>query len=231
MNKKGFTLIELLMVIVIISLLGGIAIVGVKVFLSRGEKDYYNILEENMLLAGNDYFSDHRDELPIGSYVNEVSLGELVENKYIEQVVDVTGKACNSGRVYAYKENNKYRYEVCLECDDYKSDGKFCDDTNKIITVTAMTENTKKTYNLLDSFEKVGYTNGENVLVTFSMRNLNVVNYVIENTETKSIKSCIVTNNTLCTATINLTGKYKVTAYGKQNQILADDLYFNVKIA
>ena len=69
----------------------------------------YNTIENNVLLTGNDYFEDHRSQLPIGSEMSEVTLSDLVNGKYMEPVKDVDGNPCDEGTVYAYRENNKYR--------------------------------------------------------------------------------------------------------------------------
>ena len=124
--KKGFTLIELLMVIVIISLISVIGVVSFNKFFSVGEKDYYDSLENNIKLAGSDYYIDHRSEFPNLGDISEISLGALVESNYIEPIVDSNGNSCTNGKVYAYKENGKYVYEVCLLCDNYQSDGNYC---------------------------------------------------------------------------------------------------------
>ena len=124
--KKGFTLVELLVVIMIIGLIGVIGIVAFKSVFSNGEANYYDSLESNIKLAGSDYYVDHRDKLPNIGDTSEISLGDLVESNYIDPVLDSNGNVCTNGKVYAYKENGKYVYEVCLLCDNYQSDGKYC---------------------------------------------------------------------------------------------------------
>ena len=130
--KNGFTLVELLVVIVLISILGGIGFIALNKFLNIGKKNYYNSLENNILIAGNDYYIDHRYKLPDDDNLSEITLGDLVDSNYIEEIKDSEGNPCNNGKVYAYRENNKYVYEVCLICDNYQSDGKYC----KKITVS-----------------------------------------------------------------------------------------------
>ena len=107
MNKKAFTLIELLVTILIISLLSGTIMFFTSSIYKTNEERYYDAIESNILLAGNDYFSDHRDELPTGSNYSEVSLANLIDNKYIEPVADTNGNVCRNGSVFAYRENNK----------------------------------------------------------------------------------------------------------------------------
>ena len=81
MNRRGFTLVEVLVTIVIIALLSGIGIVSYRSLFGLGEENYYESVENDVLLASNDYFTDHRDQLPVeGQYV-KISLAELVEKK------------------------------------------------------------------------------------------------------------------------------------------------------
>ena len=127
MNKKGYTLIELLSVIVIIGLVIGIVMFAISVVLSGSKEKYYKSIENNILLASNNYFEDYRYMQPINDDISEVSIIDLVEKKYIEIIKDSSGNECTNGKVYAYRENNNTAYKVCLECNDYKSEGSFCD--------------------------------------------------------------------------------------------------------
>ena len=118
MNKKGFTLIELLIVIGIISLISAVGILSYKTFFDRSKEKYYENIESNIKLAGSDYFLDHRDLLPYDDGVGEVSLGDLIDNNYLEPVKDSNGNICRNGKVYAVRENNKYSYKVELHCEE-----------------------------------------------------------------------------------------------------------------
>ena len=127
MKKNGFTLVELLVSIALVALLGGIAVISYQTFFSSAEETYYKTIESNIMLAASDYFTDHRDELPVGDGYSDVSINKLVSARYIEQVVDSNGKSCNNGTVYAYREDNKYKYEVCLySCGNHISKGNHC---------------------------------------------------------------------------------------------------------
>ena len=125
MNKKGFTLVELLVTIVIISIISGLCVVAYSEFFNRSNPLFYQALEENIELAASDYVLDHRDITPIGNETLEINLGDLEDEKYVEKVIDVNGKQCN-GKIIVFRENKKYRYEVCLDCGTYKSSGPHC---------------------------------------------------------------------------------------------------------
>jgi len=64
-NKNAFTIIELLVTFVIITLVGGIGISSFNNIFSGVDKNYYQKLEQSLLLSENDYFESHREELPI----------------------------------------------------------------------------------------------------------------------------------------------------------------------
>ena len=231
MKKNGFTLIELLAVIVIIAIIGGVGVVSYQNFFGTSEEKYYSVLESDILLAGNDYYLDHRDQLPVENYFSAVSLNELIESKYLEPVKDSSGNICTKGTVYAYKENSKYNYEVCLECGGYKSNGTYCNGAvSKKITVVAQTKDSKVNYNAQASYNNATYTNNENVIVTFSMQGFNVSRYEAESTKANIKRSCNVRSNNSCSVEIDESSTYKVVAYDENNEEIATT-HINVKIA
>lgn len=63
-NNKGFTLIELLIVVVLISIISGVAISSVGTTMSVSKKESYNIMKDNIIMAGY-------------NYINECTLGSL----------------------------------------------------------------------------------------------------------------------------------------------------------
>ena len=124
MNKKGFTLIELLVTILIIAMISGLCVVSYTKIFNRSNPVFYKAIEENLELAANDYVLDHRNMAPISGEA-EINLGDLVEEKYSEKVIDIDGNTC-SGKIIVFRENKKYKYEVCLDCGKYKSSGPHC---------------------------------------------------------------------------------------------------------
>ena len=234
MNKKGFTLIELLAAIVLIALLGGIGIVSYRTIFKSSEERYYNAIESNMVLAGNDYFEDHRNELPVGSEYKEVTLTTLVNSKYMEEVKDTEGGVCTTGSVFAYRENNKYKYEACLSCGEYESSGRFCNTVaSRVIEVHARRESSENyDYDALRSYNSQVYTNNENVIVNLSMASeYDIERYVAINVSDSSIQqSCMVSENNTCEIELDETGSYRVVAYDDENNEISSR-YVNVKIA
>lgn len=127
-KEKGYTLIEVLAVLVILSILLGIAIPAVAGYLKRGTRAYYNGIETDVLAAGRDYLLDYKSLYPreIGN-ATVVTLDELTENKYIDVPKDEDGNPCDGTVTVVKKGTNNYEYHVCLKCGDhFTSDDKEC---------------------------------------------------------------------------------------------------------
>ena len=121
-DKKGFTLIELLATIIILGLLTSLAYVAISSILNRGHESYYSSQEEMLILAGREYFADHRNELPdeIGE-TSTVTLQVLIKEKYIDPIKDRNDEACNnvkSGVTVQKYSDRDYQYYVFLACDN-----------------------------------------------------------------------------------------------------------------
>ena len=233
MNKKGFTLIELLAAIVIIALLGGIGIISYRTIFKTAEERYYSAIESNMMLAGNDYFEDHRSELPVGSEYKEVLLSTLVNSKYMEDVKDTKGNICTTGSVFAYRENNKYKYEACLTCGEYESQGRFCNTVaSRVIDARGRKASSEEyNYDVLKSFNSQTYTNDENVYVLLTMaEEYEVEHYVATNINDNSIQTECMAQNGSCEIEVESTGTYRIIAYDENNKEVSSR-YINVKIA
>ena len=129
-NKKGFTLIEVLAVIVILAVIAGLIIPNIKRYKDKGNKEYYDKLKDNVVLAAKDYYSNHPEELPRGQvtyvdgvkvrlYTTELSLQNLINNNYLtNEVVDTQGNSCvtTDSKVVVTNINDVYAYHVCYFC-------------------------------------------------------------------------------------------------------------------
>ena len=125
LKNKGFTLVELLATIIILGLLVSIAYVSVSSILNSGDDSYYESQENMLVLAGREYYADHRSELPreIGDTSN-VSLETLVEENYIEQITDKDGNNCDNdnSEVTVQKITEKdFQYYGTLICGAYQT--------------------------------------------------------------------------------------------------------------
>jgi len=228
-NKKGFTLIELLVSFIIMAFLLGIGVVSYRFIIDRVAANYYNTLEEELLLAGSDYFTNHREDKPLSGY-SAVYIDELVDEKYIETLKDRNGKVCsasNDSKVYIYKTEKGYDYEVCLVCNDYKTKGTYCDGIAMgVINISAVKED-GTSYNPLLSYENNSWSNSD-VTVTFSV-NVPVSEFVITNTKNGTKNSCTDINDKSCSMVFNETSTYNVKAYNEGVEV-APEKGFNIKI-
>ena len=123
---NGFTLIELLATIIILGILSTAVFVGVNYLLKNSQARYYETLEDMIILAAKDYYSDYHSQLPTETgAMSEVSVEQLVKLKYLDPVYDHKKKLCDveNSLVKVVKEkNNHYAYYVALICDNHKSD-------------------------------------------------------------------------------------------------------------
>ena len=122
-KKKGFTLVELLATIIILGLLVTIAYVSVTSILDRGNDSYYESQENMLVLAGREYFADHRSELPkeIGD-TSTVTLETLIKEKYIDPIKDKDENVCdekNSGVTAQKITDRDFQYYGMLVCPNY----------------------------------------------------------------------------------------------------------------
>ena len=125
MDRKGFTMIELLATIIILGLLVSLAYFGVRGILDRGNNSYYASQEDMLILAGREYYADHRGELPkdVGKTAS-VTLETLINESYIDPIKDRNEKDCNkkttSVTVQKITERD-YQYYTTLTCDEYET--------------------------------------------------------------------------------------------------------------
>lgn len=228
-NRKGYTMVELLVAFVIIAFILGIGVVSYRFIIDRIEANYYDTLEEELLLAGSDYFTNHREDKPLSGY-SAIQIDELVGDKYIETLKDRKGNVCDrndKSRVYIYKTSVGYGYEACLFCNEYEPDGAYCNNVAQgVINISASKEG-GGSYNPLLSFANASWSNSD-VTVTFSV-NVPVTEFVITNTNNGETKVCDSIVNKSCSMKFSDTSTYKVQAYNESNEV-APEKGFNVKI-
>lgn len=149
-NKKGFTLIEVLAVIIILAVIAGLIIPNIKRYRDRGNKEYYDKLKDNVILAAKDYFSNHPEELPRGQMGEEkdvegnthsvliynmiLDANKLVDGNYLtNQVADENGNNCITNKSNIIVRNNgknSYSYGLCDICSSKIENDKDCNVAN-----------------------------------------------------------------------------------------------------
>lgn len=122
MKKRGFTLIELLAVIVITGILTTIILISISTLLEKNKKNFYKTLEQNLIVAGKEYYNKYPDKKPksYNNNLSKITFSDLNTEKYISKIYDYSGKGTCTGNVVAYLSiaNNKVNYYACFdECD------------------------------------------------------------------------------------------------------------------
>ena len=131
-NKMGFTLVELLAVISILSILMGLAYMGVSRYLNKARNATYEDFEVSIEDAVNNYLIDHSGDIPNEGEYYKIEVAKLICEGYLDSLEDPanSSKTCISDS-YAliYRgEDTSFNMDVgsgtCLKCSKYKS--PFC---------------------------------------------------------------------------------------------------------
>ena len=124
-NNKGFTMVELLAAVTILGILATIAIVSVTNTMEKSHKEYDEKQNKLFTTAAQTYFTDNRSELPKKLLTtNTVTLKKLIEENYIEEIVDYKKKAYDKEKSVATIKKTgagKYMYYSTLVREDGKS--------------------------------------------------------------------------------------------------------------
>ena len=123
-NNKGFTMVELLAAVTILGILATIAIVSVTNTMEKSHKEYDKKQNKLFTTAAQTYFTDNRSELPKKLLTtNTVTLQKLIEENYIEEIVDYKKKAYDKTKSVATVKKTgagKYIYYSTLVSGDGK---------------------------------------------------------------------------------------------------------------
>ena len=133
-NNKGFTMVELLAAVTILGILATIAIVSVTNTMEKSHKEYDKKQNKLFTTAAQTYFTDNRSELPKKLLTtNTVTLQKLIEENYIEEIVDYKKKAYDKTKSVATIKKTgagKYMYYSTLVSEDGKRKVSDAPDTN-----------------------------------------------------------------------------------------------------
>ena len=127
-NNKGFTMIEIMAVIIILGILAGLVVPAVTKYVNRSKKDYFNSLEQEIIIMAKDYFSVNKSQLPTGKidknnnikYQTKIDIDVLEKGGYTtNDIVSKDGEKCDGFAVVERIAGQKdYTYKVCLKCGD-----------------------------------------------------------------------------------------------------------------
>ena len=106
MNNKGFTLAELLGVIAILGVIALITVPAINRSLDSGREDLYETQNEQLKKGGEDYYTEHLDEMPVsvGDKACQ-TIENLQKNGYLP--VDIKNPKTN--------DNFSQLTKVCIE--------------------------------------------------------------------------------------------------------------------
>lgn len=91
--KRGFTLIEMLAVISIIAVLSAIIVPSIILIKEKMNERTYNTKKEAILLAAQLYGQDNPNLFESTEDIT-ITIGDLIENNYLEKDVDNTVSVC-----------------------------------------------------------------------------------------------------------------------------------------
>ena len=147
LNKKGFSMVEIIATVAILGILSLIGIVSVNSIIERGKEEHYVSAEKALKMTAESYAQANRNYLPknVGE-MRKVTLKQLVEDNYIEQIKDYYDKECyleeSYVQIFKYSKTD-YSYLPYLKCPDYSN---FEENETKKPTISInFTEATKNT--------------------------------------------------------------------------------------
>ena len=142
MNKKGFTMVEILIAIAILAVISMVVIPSIVRYITEGKDTYNEKLENQLLVAGKNYFGDNTNLLPKKTYLDRdiekhsyATVPEMQSKNYLDkEFIDADGNPCTESFVFVTlppgeTEENWY---ACLRCEGengeegYKTENEYC---------------------------------------------------------------------------------------------------------
>lgn len=228
-NKKGFTIVELLAVVVIIGVIGTIAIVGVNSVIKRSHEKYNLAQAKLFVAAAQTYFSDHKSRLPIRTFTQTtVTLNELIEENYIDQIVDYKKEPYDVYKSYASATKmgaGQYAYDGELITKDGER-AKYKENKNSNGSIIFKNEGSTLTSEL--------YTNNEKEIEIVMSDSDTIAGYIVSiyknDKKVEDLEYKEIGNSTSASTKVKLSKKiYKDGKYKIRVKLI--DIYNNQKIA
>jgi len=114
MNKKGFTLVELLAVILLVTVIAGLAVPNVMSSINNSKRNTF-LLDAKRMIAKAEYFvsSNRNDRTQIQSGGKVYTFSDL--NEKAEFLKDADGGSYEAETfVYVFYSNSKFQYCACI---------------------------------------------------------------------------------------------------------------------
>ena len=145
MNKKGFTMVEILIAIAILAVISMVVIPSIVRYITEGKDTYNEKLENQLLVAGKNYFADNESLLPKKTYLDRdtekhsyATVPEMQSKNYLDQeFVDSNGNPCTESFVFVTipAGETEEDWYACLKCEGengegYQTENDYCDVIN-----------------------------------------------------------------------------------------------------
>lgn len=145
MNKKGFTMVEILIAIAILAVISMVVIPSIVRYITEGKDTYNEKLENQLLVAGKNYFADNESLLPKKTYLDRdtekhsyATVPEMQSKNYLDQeFVDSNGNPCTESFVFVTipAGETEEDWYACLKCEGengegYQTENDYCDISN-----------------------------------------------------------------------------------------------------
>lgn len=114
MRKNGFTLVELLTVMTLLSILALMIYPAIDDYIDQSKSKAYKTQIENMISSTKNWAADHTTQLPDDGETYTLTLKDLIDGNYIDDVVDPTTKEnfLETTQITIKNNNGDFEYKV-----------------------------------------------------------------------------------------------------------------------
>lgn len=115
-NKKGFTLVELLAVLILLSVLALMIFPVVEDYVTSSRKQGNQVEIDNIIAATKNWEADNLDKIPDNGETYTLTLGDLIDGGYIDEVENhvTKTKMSTSTEITITNHNENYEYKVTI---------------------------------------------------------------------------------------------------------------------
>lgn len=114
MKNKGFTLMELLAVLVLLAVLALMIFPAVEKYLNQSREESNQVETSNIIAATKNWEADNTSKIPDNGETYTLTLGELIDGGYIEDVINhkTDEKLSRETKIIIKNKNETFEYEV-----------------------------------------------------------------------------------------------------------------------
>lgn len=161
LKKKGFTLIELIATIIVLAILLAIAVPSVRTFISNSYAESYKLDLKAMEEAAKGYVIDKKIKF---EEVDRkfVQISTLIEEGFLDPVIDPQSKEQCEGYVKVDKNYRKYTYKAYLKCGTNYESEKYGNTDNVFPNILILGTN-PVTLEIGSTYSDAGATASDNI--------------------------------------------------------------------